>query len=79
MPIILKVSAIKLDFIDISIGESVTRDGLRLTSMSHGLRSESIRMSNPNTSKQFDLKFPFFFKAPMTWFSPQRMVLIQIS
>jgi hypothetical protein len=36
-----------------SMGASQLSDGDRLTSSSQGLRSESMRMSNPYSSKQF--------------------------
>lgn len=48
-----------------SIGESQDNDGERLTSINQGLkkldnnyylRSESIKISNPKSSKQFDLE-----------------------
>ena len=60
---ILNVSVIKLVLIVISSGLSGARLGDRLTSMSHGFRSESSRISKPNTSKQLSLYMPFFFIA----------------
>jgi len=53
IPIRFKVSHIRLLLILRSKGDSVAMDELRLTSMSHGFRSESMRMSNPSISKQF--------------------------
>ena len=42
-----------------SNGESQAREGDRLTSINHGLRSVSIRMSNPRSSKQLFLELSF--------------------
>ena len=60
------MSQIKLLLIDISRGDSVAIEELRLTSMSHGFKSESIRTSNPSNSKQLVLWVPFFFIAAWT-------------
>ena len=51
-PTKLSVSVIRLVLIFMSSGESVARLGLRLTSKTHGFRSESSRMSKPNTIEQ---------------------------
>jgi hypothetical protein len=58
-----------------SRGASVAKEGLKLTSSNHGFRSESIRISKPNNSKQLVLWVPFFFIAVATWCSPQTIVL----
>ena len=54
-PIKLKESQTRFDLMAISSGESQAREGLRLTSSSHGFKSESTKMSKPMISKQFVL------------------------
>ena len=59
------VSMNRFDLILRSSGDSVASDGLRLTSISHGLISESRRMSKPSSSKQFFLCGIFLRPAEM--------------
>jgi hypothetical protein len=54
-----KVSVSRFDLIFMSSGASVAKLGLKLTSKTHGFKSESIKISNPKTSKQFDLNILF--------------------
>ena len=44
-----------------SSGESDDKEGDKFTSTNHGFKSESNKMSNPKTSKQFYLCILFFF------------------
>ena len=53
LPIKFNKSQSMADLIFISIGVSQFKDGLKLTSRSQGLRSESMRISKPYSSKQF--------------------------
>ena len=55
IPARLNKSEITLDFILWSNIESQAREGERLTSSSHGFKALSIKISNPNNSKQFFL------------------------
>ena len=64
----------RFDLIWKSRGESKPKEGERLTSRIHGLRSESSIISNPKRSKQLALielppEFYSFFVAETMWFS----------
>ena len=63
---ILNVSVMRFVLIVISSGLSGERLGDKLTSINHGFKSESSKISNPKTSKQFNLYIPFFFMACRT-------------
>jgi len=76
IPTRVNVSAIRLDLMLMSNGESVFMLGLRLTSISHGCRSESISTSNPYSSKQFELLSPSFVTDSTTVLSIDIMVFI---
>lgn len=69
-PAKLSESAIRLVLIVKSRGESALSEGERLISSSHGLRSESRRMSNPNNSNQFVRCEQFLFIPFRTGCSP---------
>ncbi len=59
--------------------EEHSRLGARLTSMSQGLRLLSIRMSNPNNSKQLFLKVRFYSWALQSFYSIERKVFTTTS
>jgi hypothetical protein len=65
----LNKSDIIFPFILKSRGESVFKDGERFISSSHGFNSESIKISNPNRSKQLFLCSPSLFTPSLTTYS----------
>ena len=69
-PTRFRVSQIRFDLIHVSRGESVPKAGERLISNSHGLRAESIRMSNPYSSKLFFWLIPFCLMNLVMPYSP---------
>lgn len=73
------MSAIRLLLIFISIGASTAKEGDKFTSISQGFILESMRISNPKTSKQLD-RFKLYLKTLSTTYgSIEIMDLIKIS
>ena len=76
IPIKLNESARSYPLICMSSLLSHMRLGDKLISTSHGLKSLSISISNPKSSKQFVLWMHVFLNWVKIWFSPARMLLI---
>ena len=75
-PIRFSKSQSRADLIFMSMGVSQLSEGLRLTSRSQGLRSESINMSKPYNSKQFRRWGTNILQAELTGNSTEMMDLI---